>query len=111
MTVRQMGCKVQAGLLQIMCNDSVQTGCVIYIYLELTRSAEPHLILARQLGHPVARLMHGDAAHVTAQELIKVVVHVSVTHTAVVASPLHLHGHCSTALSAAIAHMSIRMHV
>jgi hypothetical protein len=60
-------------------------------YLELASSAEPHVILARQLLHPVARLVHRDATHITAHQLILVIVHIAVAHCASVTSPPHLY--------------------
>ena len=59
-------------------------------YLEHTSSAEPHVIFARQLLHTIAGLVHRDAAHIAAHQLILVIVHIAVTHCAAVASPAHL---------------------
>ena len=63
------------------------------LYLELACSAQPHVIDAGQLGHAVARLVHGDAAHVAAHELVRVEVHVAVADAAPVPSPSHLRSH------------------
>ena len=67
--------------------DETSSGC----YLELTSSAEPHVILAWQLLHPIARLVHGDATHIAAHQLVLVIVHIAVTHCASVTCPPHLH--------------------
>ena len=60
-------------------------------HLELACAAEPHVVNPRQFRDAVAGLMHGDAAHVAADELIRVKVHVAVAHAAAVSSPAHLH--------------------
>ena len=67
--------------------DETSSGC----YLELTSSAEPHVILAWQLLHPIARLVHGDATHIAAHQLVLVIVHIAVTHCASVTCPPHLY--------------------
>ncbi len=72
---------------ELMQWDEFLSGC----YLELTGSAEPHVILARQLLHPIARLVHCDATHITAHQLILVIVHIAVTHCASVTCPPHLY--------------------
>ena len=58
--------------------------------LELTGSAQPHVILSWQLLHPIAGLVHCDATHITADQLILVIVHVTVTNCAPVTCPPHL---------------------
>ena len=60
-------------------------------HLEFTGSAKPHVILARQLLYSIAGLMDCDAAHVTADQLVLVIVHIAVTHRAAITSPPHLH--------------------
>ena len=62
-------------------------------HLELACSAQPHVVHAGQLGHAVAGLVHRDAAHVAADELVRVEVHVAVADAAPVPSPPHLRSH------------------
>lgn len=63
------------------------------VYLELACSAQPHVVDAGQLGHTIAGLVHSDAAHVAAHELVRVEVHVAVADAAPVPSPPHLRSH------------------
>ena len=64
-----------------------------WAHLELARAAQPHVVHARQVGHAVAGLVHGDAARVAGHELVEIEVHVAVAHAASVARPAHLHAH------------------
>lgn len=59
-------------------------------YLELTGSAEPHVILPRQLLHAIAGLVDCDATHVTADQLVLVIVHITVTNRTPVSRPPYL---------------------
>lgn len=69
----------------------IMVGIERTVYLQLAGSAEPHVINAWQLCHAVAGLVHGDATHVAADQLVKVKVHITVAHAAPVPGPLHLH--------------------
>ena len=75
-------------------------------YLELTGSAEPHVILPRQLLHAVAGLVDCDAAHVTAHQLVLVIVHIAVTNCTPVSRPPYLQTsmQCNTLMSTHTAH-------
>lgn len=69
----------------------IEAACLWHVgYLELTSSAEPHVILARQLLHAIAGLVDCDATHVTAHKLVLVIVHITVAHCTPVTSPPHL---------------------
>ena len=59
-------------------------------HLELAGAAEPHVVLAGQVGHAVAALVDGEAAGVAADQLVGVEVHLAVAHRAAVARPAHL---------------------
>lgn len=58
--------------------------------LELAGTTEPQVILAGQLGHSIAGLVHCDAALVATDQLVKVKVNVAVADTAAVSRPPHL---------------------
>jgi hypothetical protein len=52
--------------------------------------AQPHVVLIRQLRHAVAALVHRHPTALTGDQLVTVIVHVTVTHTAAVTSPADL---------------------
>ena len=62
----------------------------MHAHLQLACPAQPHVINSGQLGNAIAGLVHGDATHVAADQLVRVKVHITVTHAAPVPRPSHL---------------------
>jgi len=67
-----------------------------HLLLQLTRAAQPDLIWAGHFRDAVAALVAGDAAAIAVHQLVHIVVHVAVAHTAAIAGPAHLRMHTIT---------------
>ena len=61
-----------------------------WVHLELAGTAEPEVVFPRELRHSVAGLVDSDAAVVTADQLVRIKVHIAVTHSAAITRPTHL---------------------